>query len=401
MSKQNSRSQSFSSGSKYFGMVTNPVAAALIALGGLSGCVWEVAAQEEIGADIFAGAEKSIVGGAAAAIASNPWQVSLQSDGFSFCGGSVIGDRWILTAQHCVEGVRPVDLRVVAGVTQLSRAGAGDTHEVSQIIRFPGYTSPEFGKDVALLKLSQPLVFGANVQPIALAVVNDNATPAGATATVSGWGTLQSGGSSTPDGLKSVTVPIVANSSAQASYGETITGDQLSAGAGGRDSCQGDSGGPLSVVASRGRVLVGVVSWGYGCGDAEYPGLYARVSSFAGWIRDTTGIAIAGGTPTTPTTPTTLLNQSLSGAVRSFTHFALTVPAGTAVLDVRLSGNSGDADLYVRRGAQPTEATWDCRPYTDASNESCTLAGPAGGTWYVSVAGYKAFSAAQLVVTAR
>ena len=84
MSKQTSRSQSFSSGSKYFGMVTNPVAAALIALGGLSGCVWEVAAQEEIGADIFAGAEKSIVGGAAAAIASNPWQVSLQSDGFSF-----------------------------------------------------------------------------------------------------------------------------------------------------------------------------------------------------------------------------------------------------------------------------------------------------------------------------
>ena len=60
--------------------------------------------------------------------------------------------------------------------------------------------------------------------------------------------------------------------------------------AGGIDACQGDSGGPLTTAVGA-RLLVGVVSTGKGCALADYPGLYARVSSFAGWIQQITGIA--------------------------------------------------------------------------------------------------------------
>ena len=390
MSKKNRTSPSFTLPVLALGLVT-------------SGCLWEVGSEADFVAEDAAAEEKSIVGGSATTIAQHPWQVSLQSWGSSFCGGSIISDRWILTAQHCVEDTSAGDLDVVAGVTQLSRASGGQTRAVSRIVRFPGYSSPEHGKDVALLQLAQPLTLGQNVQAIPLAVVDDNATPAGAVATVSGWGTLRSGGSS-PDGLKSVNIPIISNATAQSRYrGETLTSDQLAAGAQGKDSCQGDSGGPLTVVAERGRVLAGVVSWGYGCGDAEYPGMYARVSSFAGWIADTTGIStdtIDPGTPA-PTTTTTLLDRSVAGAARSFQHFAITVPAGASILDVALVGDNGDADLYVRRGSRSTEGSWDCRPYTATSTESCALQNPTGGTWYVSVAGYTAYSAAQLVVTAR
>jgi hypothetical protein len=50
--------------------------------------------------------------------------------------------------------------------------------------------------------------------------------------------------------------------------------------------------------------------------------------------------------------------------------------------------NAGDADLYVREGAEPTESEWDCRPYSSSGEEQCRLAG--AGTWYVGVRGFAA-----------
>ncbi|MBM4283313.1 MAG: trypsin-like serine protease [Deltaproteobacteria bacterium] len=378
---------------------------ALPALLSAPACVADLDVADASLGGVDVGDEKAIIGGANTAIEQHPWQVSLQQGGSHFCGGAVIARDWVLTAQHCVEGLGAADLTVLAGATQLSRPDAGQSRRVSRIVRYAGYSSPEYGRDVALLRLSTPLSLGDRVSAIALALTSDRAEDAGVVARVSGWGTTSAGGWATPDALKAVDVPVVAFAQAQSIYGGGLTADQLSAGTGGRDSCQGDSGGPLTAPSARGRVLIGVVSWGYGCGDAEYPGLYARVSSYAAWIAEQTGISASAGAssppPSSPAAAGVLLDRDLQGDAGSFQHFAVTVPAGAAVLEVIMSGRRGDADLYVRAGRRPTANLWDCRPYLNTSDEVCMLANPVAGTWYVSVAGYEAFSGALVTAVIR
>jgi hypothetical protein len=286
-------------------------------------------------------------------------------------------------------------------------ASQGQIRAVERIVQFPGYRSPEYGKDAALLYLASPLSFSSSVAPIALATPQDRAaglTDDGRSSTVTGWGTLRAGGRS-PDTLQRVDVPIVSNERASSMYGETITDDQLAAGDtndGGEDSCQGDSGGPLVVNKGSDKVLAGIVSWGNGCADAAYPGLYGRVSSFEGWIR-----GVMNGTPSTPSTPSTeddatvlLSNSGLSGARNSWRHFTVEVPAGASSFTATLSGGTGDADLFVRNGSRPTTSSYQCRSDGELNDELCTIERPAAGRWYVSVRGYARYSNASLQVVA-
>jgi serine protease len=76
--------------------------------------------------------------------------------------------------------------------------------------------------------------------------------------------------------------------------------------------------------------------------------------------------------------------------------YTLVVPAGRPSLSFVIYGGSGDADLYVRRGAAPTLSAWDCRPYKDGNGETCTFTAPAAGTWYVRLRGYASFSGVSL-----
>lgn len=245
-------------------------------------------------------AEQAIVGGSDTTIEATPWQVSLQtSAGFHFCGGSVLSSEWILTAQHCVVSRSPGTVRIAAGMTRLSQASSGQIRNVSEIFRFPDYTNATLGHDVALLRLATPLdLAGGSTTQICLSTqaqgsIDTGLTAPGVSAKVTGWGTLRSGGPS-PDILQTVNVPIISQAAATAAYGFSITDDQLGAGdvtLGGVDSCQGDSGGPLTVTDGTGDTkLAGVVSWGFGCADPRYPGMYARVSSFTPWITDITMI---------------------------------------------------------------------------------------------------------------
>jgi trypsin len=208
--------------------------------------------------------------------------------------------------------------------------------------------------------------------------------------TVTGWGTLSEGGP-TPDILQTVNVPLLTNPQVSALYGMTITGDQLGAGVlgtGGRDSCQGDSGGPLTVPVGGVAKLAGVVSWGNGCAQAQFPGLYARVSSFEPYITARTNGGIS----------TPIVLTGLSGARNSFAHRSLTVPAGALALSVVVRGGAGDADLYVRRGSQPTQQQFNCRPFLDGNSEFCTIDAPQAGTWFVSLRAFAAFSGASMTV---
>ncbi len=88
--------------------------------------------------------------------------------------------------------------------------------------------------------------------------------------------------------------------------------------------------------------------------------------------------------------------SDLSGAAGSWQHFPLEVSAGSSALDVQMSGGSGDADLYVNFGSEPTTQDYVCRPYRSGNSESCSIDNPQAGTWYISVQGYSDYSGVSL-----
>jgi hypothetical protein len=87
---------------------------------------------------------------------------------------------------------------------------------------------------------------------------------------------------------------------------------------------------------------------------------------------------------------------SVSGAQGSQTLYYVDVPSGASNLVIETSGGTGDLDLYTRFGSAPTLSTYDCRPYASSNNESCPVAAPAAGRYYVLLHGYAAYSGASL-----
>jgi len=240
-------------------------------------------------------AEERIVGGKPASSRAWPWVVSLQhrfgsGDGYRdhFCGGSLIAPAWVITAAHCVEGSKPLDIEVLSGVHDL-RHGKGTRAGVKRIIVHPDYVTDIFSADLALLQLDTPLPAAT------LALRETNATLTGTQATAVGWGNMRADtvGQLFPFRLQQVQLPIVSNRACNEGFEQTVSplidpigSDMVCAGylAGGKDTCQGDSGGPLMVRQEKAWVLVGLTSWGEGCANSY--GVYTRVSAFAGFIRD-------------------------------------------------------------------------------------------------------------------
>jgi serine protease len=84
--------------------------------------------------------------------------------------------------------------------------------------------------------------------------------------------------------------------------------------------------------------------------------------------------------------------SNLSASDGEWKHFTVNIEPGMSQFSVNMSGGSGDADLYVRRGSQPTTGNYDCRPYRWGNTESCNFSNPASGVWYISVRAYSAYS---------
>ncbi|MCY7293892.1 S8 family serine peptidase [Alteromonas sp. a30] len=84
--------------------------------------------------------------------------------------------------------------------------------------------------------------------------------------------------------------------------------------------------------------------------------------------------------------------SGLSGSRSAWDRYTWDIPAGVATMSVSISGGSGDADLYLRYGAQPTTSTYDCRPYRSGNNETCTFNNPSSGTWHVGIRAYSTYS---------
>ena len=212
------------------------------------------------------------------------FMVSLQSSGWwgggHFCGGSLVREDWVVTAAHCVLGDSPNNLQVKIGLHNVNGTTGSVTRNVSEIIIHPNYNSNSLNNDYALLRLSSPIT---NFEPIKL-VTSDNHDNEPIISTTMGWGATQSGGSSSAI-LLEVDVPI--DDSCGSYSNSSITNNMVCAGfsSGGYDSCQGDSGGPLIMTNDDGEYeLIGIVSWGYGCAESQYPGVYSRIYPKLDWF---------------------------------------------------------------------------------------------------------------------
>lgn len=232
-----------------------------------------------------------IVGGAELFPAHQyPWQAALSMRYGArcgpFCGGSVINDVYVLTAAHCTDGQHAWSLEVCLGMHSSSDPDVLRV-PVAGVVQHAGYDSNTIDKDIALLRLSKPVQFGPTVAPVCLPDAEDGEFT-GVPATISGWGTLHFGGPQ-PEELMTVDVQTVSNSDCEARYGYgAITRYMLCAYAEGKDSCQGDSGGPLTTVVGGQSTQIGVVSFGKGCAEAGFPGVYARVTELRQWINENT-----------------------------------------------------------------------------------------------------------------
>ncbi|XP_077068336.1 trypsin-like [Siphateles boraxobius] len=230
-----------------------------------------------------------IVGGQDASAGSWPWQVSIQSVklGGHFCGGSLINKDWVLSAAHCFQSSSIGTIRIYLGRRSQSGSNPYEEHRtVSRFINHPNYNNPSGDNDIALLQLSSSVTFSDYIRPVCLAATG-SVFAAGTESWVTGWGMLQDGGTQIPDILQEVMIPIVSNSDCDNAYGGGITSNMICAGLlnqGGKDSCQGDSGGPLVSRNGSHWIQSGIVSFGVGCADPKYPGVYARVSRYQDWI---------------------------------------------------------------------------------------------------------------------
>ncbi|GLD48845.1 prostasin-like protein [Lates japonicus] len=228
-----------------------------------------------------------IVGGEDAVPGAWPWQASLNRNGRLFCGGSLISNQWVLTAAHCFSSTTTSGLMVHLGRDRQQGLNPNEqSRTVTQIIKHPLYFNSGLDYDIALLKLSSPVQFTNYTRPVCLAAA-DSVYKEGTTCWITGWGHIMSG-IPLPSNqmLQQVSVPVVSNSQCNKVYG-VITGNMLCAAVpeGGKDSCQGDSGGPMVAKDDTKWIQGGVVSFGKGCAEAGFPGVYARVSEFEHWIK--------------------------------------------------------------------------------------------------------------------
>ncbi|KAG5885759.1 hypothetical protein JTB14_031196 [Gonioctena quinquepunctata] len=227
-----------------------------------------------------------IVGGHNTDISKHPWQVSVQHRNEHFCGGFLISNFWVVTSAHCIVHGYDTNLSIRAGTSTWSNNGESvpiSYHIVHQI-----YDDKTRNNDIALLHLARPLT--NDVARAAVLPVAGQEVATGASVTITGWGSLREDEDGPLLILQEVDVPAISRDECRELYSvRQITTHMFCAGdvkVGGKDACHGDDGGPAVVNGE----VVGVISWGGGCGKTDSPGVYTQISSVRDWIKLKTGI---------------------------------------------------------------------------------------------------------------
>ena len=235
-------------------------------------------------------AQTRVINGSTVSEDNDMWRfiVALKVDGEQYCGGSVIKPNWVLTAAHCLSdengNLYPVDTDDSVGVNAYNLNDMTE-YSVKRYIIHPNYDSDTIDNDIALIELDTNIT---SVTPIPYDI--NHTIEADIQTMLAGWGNMdkREGHNNYPNDLQEALVPIIDydTCNSASSYDGNLTENMICAGYldGRRDGCQGDSGGPLIVD----NTLVGIVSWGIGCAQTNYPGVYTKVQNYSAWITNTT-----------------------------------------------------------------------------------------------------------------
>ncbi|XP_035387466.1 neurotrypsin isoform X2 [Electrophorus electricus] len=245
---------------------------------------------------------RRIIGGDKSLRGDWPWQASLwlrsqAKRNHPLCGATVINSCWLVTAAHCFKrfGTDPSRYVLRLGDYHTEERDAFErTLSPERIIIHSRYHSQGWEYDIALLSLrgahGNCVAFNPHTNAACLPARGPGRAERPSACIITGWGVTDSEYSRT---LLQAWLPLLPSWKCKKRYGSRYTGRMLCAGSLSHrrrvDSCQGDSGGPLVCQGEDGRwTLTGVISWGHGCGDPRYPGVYTRVSRFLKWIEKVT-----------------------------------------------------------------------------------------------------------------
>eukprot|EP00076_Gallus_gallus_P043534 XP_025009072.1 vitamin K-dependent protein C isoform X3 [Gallus gallus] len=231
-----------------------------------------------------------LIGGNSGGRGFSPWQVMLQNlKGKFLCGGVLIHPSWVLTAAHCVETGETLKVRL-GKYHRLRIENSEQTIRVDKYVRHENYTKLTSDNDIAMLHLAEPVMYNKYALPICLPtrdLAEHELTTKGRQMLVTGWGSTSDEMRNYSALLSYIEIPIVPKNECAQVMTNTISDNMLCAGSLGdrKDSCSGDSGGPMATKYKDTWFLVGLVSWGEGCGKKEKFGVYTKVSQYLEWIQ--------------------------------------------------------------------------------------------------------------------